>query len=385
MDVSRTSFGSLNMYLTSRVYWVKRFLENIKAFQQSFPKFFNICSTILKYKSSFIAIILFWLLFNFNGYIIAHLTIGHFQWTGYFLLSYFFLLSQKFSEDTQYTSTLNIKNTLAMAVLLGVLFLNGSFHIAIWCSIFMGICLLAQWRMYQHVIIAIVLGALIGLSRLIPAILFLETKEVLFGYPNIRAIVEAAIIIRPYDALSHYWEFDMFVGITALVLIFAGIWVAIRQHSNWYQFPIIIAAIALFMLSLGNTYTIISKLPIPLVMLERVPSRFIIMPFVYSFFCAMIGVDQLLAKGKIVLKLSLIGSIGLIAIDLLRHSALWRIKELNQPYMNIDQPFFDFQGTDDILYQSSILSSWFISIVILLFIMVWLLLQTVHSYRAKAI
>lgn len=93
-------------------------------------------------KSSFIAFLLFWLVFNFNGYLTAHLAVGHFTWTGYFLLPFFFIILSRFVTESQGAFSVDITSVLATAILLGALFLNGSFHFAVWCSLFMVIALL---------------------------------------------------------------------------------------------------------------------------------------------------------------------------------------------------------------------------------------------------
>ena len=174
-----------------------------------------------KYRlSGFLFTILF-LLFNFNGHIVAHLSVGHYTWVGYFLLPWFFILLIKLEETppARYWRWLSL-----MAGLLFFLFLQGSFHQYLWCLLFMGFYVLANWRKALPVIGGAFFSGLLLLVRFLPVTLLFGQFDIEFrgGYPRPWHIFSALMIERlpaelkePINFNSNlgFWEFDLYVGI----------------------------------------------------------------------------------------------------------------------------------------------------------------------------
>ena len=76
----------------------------------------------------------FVVLFNFNGFIGSHIAEGHIQWAGYFLFPIFLYWLSDIAATEAVERT---RAALKIALLLGVMFINGSFHAAIWCLMLM--------------------------------------------------------------------------------------------------------------------------------------------------------------------------------------------------------------------------------------------------------
>ena len=110
--------------------------------------FFNLVNIWLSYSLGFLGLLCLrsrlrlsviaftplFLLFNFNGHILAHLAIGHETWSGYFLFPWFIWLALRLVDGDR-----SWKWTLEMAVLLFVIWLQGAFHQYVWLLIMLGL------------------------------------------------------------------------------------------------------------------------------------------------------------------------------------------------------------------------------------------------------
>jgi hypothetical protein len=321
-------------------------------------------------KSSLVTFLFFWLIFNFNGYIIAHLAIGHFQWTGYFLLPLFFLIMAGFIRGAQVTSSLNTTYVLSMAFLLGLLFLNGSFHIAIWCLVFMAITLLWKGSIWQNVVVASLIGILLGLGRLFPAALFASQRTaVVSGYHTFVALLDAFTVPRSHE-VHLWWEFNVYIGFVAFIILIACFIFALNRCKTIYQHPFLAAACLFLLFSLGEVYALIAKLPFPFANIERVPSRFIIIPFMLLMITAMTGIDELFRTYPRKSKVAALILLPFTAYELALHSLLWHIDVLNQSFQHIIIPVAPLVLDQDPAYKLAVYASWSISIVTFLVITV---------------
>jgi len=184
---------------------------------------------VRKYDSGLTTFVFFWLLFNFNGYLTSHLSVGHFAWLGYFILPFFFLLMFRFIQDSHSASSLSVTSALSMAFLLGALFLNGSVHVAVWCSIFMVITVCWRHTMFLNVLVSIIVGGLLAANRLLPAAIFFPPiKEFVLGYATFSDLLNAFTSLRNHDFIpfgtiyTHgegWWEYDIFIGFIAFVVL----------------------------------------------------------------------------------------------------------------------------------------------------------------------
>ena len=330
-----------------------------------------------KQKSSFIAFLLFWLVFNFNGYLTAHLAVGHFTWTGYFLLPFFFIILSRFVTDSQNAFSVDITSALAMAMLLGLLFLNGSFHIAVWCSMFMVIALLWRWAMFSNVVTSITIGILLGVGRLLPAVLFLpHDRGFISGYPSFGFVLDALTSLRMHNFVESgaglgiltWWEYDLYIGFIAFSILAIYFTLALKRSKLTHQLPLFAAASIILLLSLGNVYALVTTLPIPFAGIERVSSRFIVMPFMLFLITAMIGIDESFRSWPKNSKIVALIALPFIARDLVLHSFFWRVEFIEHSFQNIEIPetVISLAPISDQVYVLSVYVGWSISLISLL-------------------
>ncbi len=336
-----------------------------------------------KLRATILAFLTFWLLLNFNGYIVSHLAMGHFQWTGYFALPLYFLFLIELTKTPSKINSKNKLNVLAMALLLGLLFWNGSFHIAIWCLMFLFLTsLLARNRKILPRAIAIaLLGAILGFGRILPALFSFRGKELphFSGYYNLTMLVDAITRLRSYSfnvGQLGWWEYDMYIGFFGFaLLVFACVRYYFRSHRNLHlNVSILLAALIMALFSLAETYSLIIKLPIPFSDIERVPSRFIVFPFIAILIFAFAGIVDLSKYSPTLGRRFVLISVPFIAYELLLHSLTWRIILLEKDNPQSVHPTLELIPVSiiDSVYKNSVFIGWSISLIATLVIFVFL-------------
>jgi hypothetical protein len=89
-----------------------------------------------RYHLSLLPFVFLFLLFNFNGHITSHLSVGHSMWYGYFLLPLFFYFLLELLPPS---AKIRVGTSIILAFVLFAIVLQGSFHIFVWCLIFLAI------------------------------------------------------------------------------------------------------------------------------------------------------------------------------------------------------------------------------------------------------
>lgn len=289
-------------------------------------------------------------LFNFNGSILTHFSVGHVNYTGYFLFSLVFvLLYDMLTSEKAFT----LKNRRAWrwlsgyAFLLFFMLLNGSFHQFIWVLMFTGLIGLFRLKNFWQAMAGIVAAGLLSAFRLLPPALHLGQfdSEFLSGYPSVMDVWTALSgMVSPEKAFAHtgqltnlgWWEFDLFVGLigAAFLLVFGlGWWLSNRNAPDWLKAQAG-PALVLFLLSIGSLYKIVMYIPIPLINGERVSARLITLPFVLLMLAAVYAYQRFLEeKGTSLLwKWISLAGLFLLAHDLWQNLKLWRV--------NVAAPYF---------------------------------------------
>lgn len=295
-----------------------------------------------KYKlSMYISTILF-LLFNFNGYILSHYSVGHFSWGGYFLFPLFFILVFELIDGNVTWIWIT-----KMSFLLFYIVLAGSQHHYIWLIIFLGVLALVQWKQAHKIIAAVFFSGMLASIRLLPPALELAAIEkkaafnYVLGYPSIMELLfSMAILRRPRIAfdeiiffqtdtiIEYYWEFNYYVGILGLAFILFGLalWLKEKKPTYW---QLITPCITVFALSLGSTYRILRMTNLPLLLSERVTSRMISVPMTFFIIIAAIYIQKWLSQQQFSAfqKILLYASLVLMGIEIYTSVILWRISE----------------------------------------------------------
>jgi len=286
-----------------------------------------------KYKLSPFALAVIFLLFNFNGQIEAHLSIGHITWGGYFLFPWFVLWMLELQEKV-----IHLRWVVKVAGLLFLIFLQGSFHQFVWLLLFLGFLVLVFPRHFLAIISSGVFACLFSAVRILPAILIAGKvdQEFLGGFPGLWELLSGFVEMKNpalmVQGLSHNlyaWEFDFYIGLMGVIfLVFFGIYAVIKSSTISLRFLFPMAG--LFLLSLGGTYGIIHILPLPIFDGERMTARLFSLPLVFLIFFAGINFQKWLDQqdDQPFHYLMLLFGLGVMASDLWSHFQLWQLNSV---------------------------------------------------------
>ena len=294
-----------------------------------------------KYQWSLFAFLCFFLIFNFNGHIVSHLTFGHWPWISYFLFPFYLLWTLRLVEGD-----CSPAHGARLAVLMSGILLLGGLHTFFWCLFFLGLVCLFQKKFFKPVLIGTGLCVAISSYRIIPAMFtyFGYKNKFAFGFPSIPEFFESMILIREFktvlgpvlDKIGYYgwWEINHYIGVLGLgFVLYFGINLRRLQEEKWegqdYRIldgPMVIMTI----LSFSFIYGLITLLPIPLITVERISSRFFIIPLLILMTLACMGMQQRFERESETWSLMGLALAGLLfeGLMLLSHSFAWQVRSL---------------------------------------------------------
>ena len=289
-----------------------------------------------RYRLSPVVFTILFVLYNFNGHITAHMAVGHAMWTGYFLLPFFLLLVFQLVEQE-----VSWKWVLLTSLVLFSFLLQGAFHFFLWCLIFLLALGLFSPRHFLLAVKAIVFSSLLSLVRILPpAFEYVGGgPKFISGFISVTDLMAALVVLKhPESALSGpfkelgYWEVDTYLGLLGFaILVYFGVYLAWRKQSRLRA--LFAPACVLTFLSVGRVYELITRLPIPWLDSERVPARFLILPVTILIVLGSIQLQEYLNnKGKLTWREALLyfGMLILLGHDLLQHSRIWRLTNMDQ-------------------------------------------------------
>jgi hypothetical protein len=294
-----------------------------------------------RYRLSTAPFLLLVLVALFNGHVTAHLAVGHSMWAGALLLPAFALLVLALLEDPGRRTT-----PVWIGLLLFAILLQGSFHVFVWCLLFLGLLLAFHSAGRRAVLAAMFWSLALGACRLVPpAVVLLGRREQPFlsGYPTPLTLLEAMSLIRTvsepvrggrFDTLD-WWEYDAYVGVAAVCwLAWFGVWrraaAARRAASGGVatrgRWAVDGPLAGMTALALGDLYYPINATGIPLLASQRVSSRFVLVPLVLLAVLAAVRAETDLAEtaGRRLRPLLLLGAL-VTALSLAAHSWTWRL------------------------------------------------------------
>ncbi len=314
-------------------------------------------------------------LFNFNGSILSHFSVGHVNYTGYFLYPWLFLLLIAMAEcETPFSlkSRAAWRWLAGYAFLLFFMLLNGSFHQFVWALMLTGLVGLFQWRNFWQSMAGIAAAGLLSAVRLLPPALHLGEfdSEFLSGYPALMDVWNALTAMTgPDKAFAHtgqltnlgWWEFDLFVGLAGAAFLLAfglGWWLKKRDVPAWLS-TLSTPALVLFVLSMGSVYKLVMYIPIPLINGERVSARLVTLPFVLLMLAAAFAFQRYVdGQGRSAL-LRWVGLTGLFLLshDQWQHLKLWRVNVAAQyfPVTPVDLAIKVVSNHPDAVYTNLLL------------------------------
>ena len=290
------------------------------------------------YQWSLFTFLFFFLLFSFNGHIVSHIAIGHWPWISYFVFSFFLVWIFRLVEGD-----LSIPHGARLSWILFGMLLFGGVHTFVWCLIFLFLLCLRQKRFWKPVVIGVGLSLVFSLYRLLPAAItfFGYKNDFISGFPSVLIFWNALTSVHGQENILNlglednfaawWWEVDHFIGIIGLVaLVYFGIFLRLKEKSSWgindyrvLNIPMLVLAI----LSLGNIYEIFTYIPIPLITVERVSTRFLIVPLLILLVISCIWMQQMFNRLSANWSLMGIALAGILIEGFLfvEHSAGWQV------------------------------------------------------------
>jgi hypothetical protein len=274
------------------------------------------------------------LLFNFNGHILAHTSIGHITWGGYYLSPWFFVLVFRLLDgDHRWLWSVE------MALFLFVTFLQGSFHQFVWECMFLGLLGMVAWKHWLPLLKTLTFAGLFSMVRFLPPTLLLGQFDTDFygGYRLPWQLLESMVkqvtpaTSKPFVNFGSnlgYWEFDLYVGWAGLFFILIGLFLWLKPQITSRRFsPLLFPMIVLTLFSIRDFYLPFARLPIPLLNAERVTSRMAILPFTLVMILAAPAIQAWLDRAHRPIWVYITAFLGLVyvGIDLSRRVWQWQV------------------------------------------------------------
>lgn len=272
------------------------------------------------------------LLFNFNGHLTSHITVGHHQWLGCFLLPFLCLYILELVEN-EFTIVLSIKSSLVLFAIL----LQGAFHLMIWSFIFVFMMSIFKLKYLKFFLSTVLFTSLLCMFRLLPIGYILLTKSTyrvkqINGYDTLYHLFDSLTrIVQPYaheikgkewEFLYGWWEYDAFIGILGVVfIVYFGIYTAFVKNNKFKDILFPIVALIVFSLNGFNNFFHIFPFNS-----ERVTSRFIIVPLVLLIVISAVYFQKKMDNLKSLRpRLLILLGLGQVYFSLAEHAKAWSI------------------------------------------------------------
>ena len=220
-----------------------------------------------------IASMAFMAIFLLNGNVIGHLSAGHHQWAGYFVIPCMFLFLHRAAAGNA-----GARTQAGLALALGLMVAVGGWHVFVWCVIFIGVFVAidrARWRFGATVAVLVA-----GLSavRILPAAMIYggAHPEFVGSYQRLSVLV-GALVGEPRNVTDYldWWEYNAFVGWAGFVLVTAGLTAPLSLVWRHSVASLWTPSVALLVLSTFNIYEW-TLFQLPGFVSERVASRLLI-------------------------------------------------------------------------------------------------------------
>ncbi len=331
-----------------------------------------------RFQLSLFGFAVLWLLFSFNGHLVAHLRAGHTMWNGYFLLPFFFLCTDAIVRNER-----PWVGAFGNAATIAAMFFQGSFHIASFCLMFLGLLCLANWSKIRWGILTAAMTVGLAALRIFPAVTSFpsQTKEFITGYPSLRVVFDALTDLRAPDTPEirgmfggefpylGWWEYDIFIGLAAFIFVaWFGVLSRMKREDpclgakDFRAYTVPITVMAFF--SIGFAYLPISASPIPLFNAERATGRLLLLPVLALILIACVRFETTLPRWRerpALLWLAIVGWLVSV-MEIATHTRLWQMPE-PKPMRDLTLNLALVQDTADKAYIASLKAGAFVSAV----------------------
>ncbi len=313
---------------------------------------FNLLNVLFLFTCSFLGLVLLqrehglsplpffflFLLYSFNGYLVSRVSAGHFMWFGYFFMPYIHWALLRLVDGNG-----GVRIRLFLALGFFALLLEGSFHLFVWWTIYLGILAVLHPKLIRPVAEVLIVGLGLGLFRLLPCAVSLWNTGLHFtaGYSGLAGLLDALTGLRPAEwsdtdgafGYMHWWEFDCYIGLAGFLLL--GCFSLVRAFGGdargSYR-ALDFASLAMALLCFGDLLGALGLLPVPFFSSQRVASRLIIVPLTTCVVLGSIRMEQLLRARPKDLSLRLLLSLllGTTVYELYRHTSAWKVTRMDE-------------------------------------------------------
>ncbi len=307
-----------------------------------------------RYQWSLVTFLFFLLPFSMNGHIVSHIAIGHWPWISYFLLSFFLLWVFRLVEGDRSS----MHGARLSWVLFGILLLGGV-HTFVWCLLFVFLLCLFQKQYWKPVLIGVALAIMFSSYRMIPTAItyFAYKNNFVSGFPSISVFWQALTSVKGQENMltlgfgpngeAPWWEVDHYIGIIGLAaLAYFGVFLRLTKQKEWgldgYRVlngPMLILTI----FSLGSLFKLFTLIPIPFISIERVSSRFIIIPILILLVISCIWMQHMFNRlsPRWTLILGFLAGLFVHGFMFVEHSAIWQVKVWGDTLSDVIIPMYD--------------------------------------------
>jgi hypothetical protein len=326
------------------------------------------------------------LLFNFNGHLVSHFSIGHVTWWSNLILPLFFVQVFRFLKGED-----NWAWVAETSFFLFFLFLQGGYHQYTWCLIFLGFLMFTTWKRFLPILKVLIFSNLLTMVRLLPPALLLDNFDTDFlgGYPHPWQILQAMLVARspeqslPFQIFNSglgYWEFDLYIGFIGFAFISLGMAIWLIFNYRQKTFPVLLVPMAIMVIfSISNFYRLFSWLPIPLLAAERVPSRMLFIPFTLAMILSTLSIEHWRREQKQQLFWNLLLFVGFVYLvyDLVRNLLQWQVIEAVRyyPVTPVNLLIKVIANHSDTIYVNSLIIGGIVSIITLIFLVGMVLIE----------
>lgn len=302
--------------------------------------FAGICLLRRHFQWSLVTLTAVFLLFLFNGHILAHYSVGQFTWGAYFLFPFVCLLLVRFFDGDD-----SWRSIAWFAAVVFYMILAGGQHHAMWVFLFLLVLAPACGKRAWWPVTVVAAAGLLSAVRLLPPALELEgfrnrglIADVI-GYPSLAHLAESLVWLRRetpmFNAMlpaniwffdSAYFEFTAYIGLAGVSVVVFGLYKWLRQDAPRYR-ELLLPIVAMTAFSIGSVYRLVRATHIPLFESERYTSRMFSLPMTFMIVMAAVAIDRRLRERSAALwqRWLALAALAAMAIDIAGSVRLWRV------------------------------------------------------------
>jgi hypothetical protein len=168
-------------------------------------------------------------------------------------------------------------------------------------------------------------------------------------------------------------EYSFYIGYIGLVFLVVGAYeyakARLRSVPVWW----IPAALIMALFAMGDVYQLIPNSGLPFSTIERVASRFMVMPFCVLLIVAAVGFTHLEQRYRHYTRLALLLSLAPMLGEIFQNARKWRIQSYESVVGTNQIPVVTIVESHDQLLRLIFGASWSVSLMTALVAVVWLI------------